>query len=268
MIAFSLSFHSKRTAVSKPNKMLLSPLVVASLSLALAALASPTDHVVVNFATPTTPFPHYWKRAFGTGHATLTLRNDWRNALTQATADLGLLGVRGHGILDDDMGVVVAPRTYNFTLVEDSWRFQVAHNVTPIVELSFMPAILANCTWTAPTDGRVVNPGHSPCNNTSMQYLAITDLPSSFDDWYDLVRALVQHAVDTFGQQEVKKWTWEVWNELWGIDTLQQYMSLYNASALAVKSVSPDFVIGGPASARLQVNFIALFFLSFSRLIL
>jgi hypothetical protein len=133
------------------------------LLLSISAASPPTDRVVVNVAARTTPFTHYWKRAFGTGHATLTLRDDWRTALTQATTDLGLQGVRGHGIFDDDMGVVVAPRTYNFTLVEDSWRFQVAHNVTPIVELSFMPAILANCTWTAPTNGHVVNPGHAPC---------------------------------------------------------------------------------------------------------
>ena len=216
------------------------------------AVASTTDHVIINLATPTTPFVHYWKRAFGTGHATLTLRDDWRSSLTQAVTDLGLSGVRGHGIFDDDMGVVIAPRTYNFTLVEDSWRFQVKNNVTPIVELSFMPAILANCTWTSPKDGHIVNPGHSPCNNTSMQYLAITVPPSSFDDWYHLVQALVQHAVDTFGHEEVKKWTFEVWNELWGLNNVQQYMSLYNASALAVKSVSSDFMIGGPATAQLQ----------------
>ena len=273
-------------------------ILILLLPITVTASATITDHVTINLDSPTTSFPHYWKLAFGTGHATLTLRSDWQNSLTQATTDLGLQGVRGHGIFDDDMGVVIAPRTYNFTLVEKSWRFQVDNNVTPIVELSFMPAILANCTWTAPTDSRIVNPGHTPCNNTVMQYQGITVLPTSFDDWYDLVQSLVQHAVDIFGTAEVEKWTFEVCkfhpichksiymflsicfydssffpcltdnlflfasffslafhagNELWGIDNITpQYMSLYNASALAVKSVSTTFHIGGPATARLQ----------------
>jgi xylan 1,4-beta-xylosidase len=82
-----------------------------------------------------------------------------------------------------------------------------------------------------------------------MQYLGITVPPTSFDDWHDLVRALAQHAVDTFGLVEVSKWTFEVWNELWGIDNVHQYMSLYNASVLAVKSVASNLIVGGPATA-------------------
>ena len=101
------------------------------------------DQVRVDLSE-TESFSHYWKRSFGSGHATLTLREDWRRQLKQAIADLGLQGVRHHGILDDDMNVVTAPGRYNFSLVEKSWLFQVQNNVTPIVELSFMPAILAN----------------------------------------------------------------------------------------------------------------------------
>ena len=122
-----------------------------------------------HFISKTTSFSHYWKRSFGSGHATLTLRKDWRGQLKQAINDLGLQGIRHHGILDDDMRVVIAPRKYNFSLVEESWSFQVLNNITPIVELSFMPAILANCTWKAPADGRIVNPGHKPCI-VGMQY--------------------------------------------------------------------------------------------------
>ena len=118
--------------------------------------------------------------------------------MVQAVRDLGLAGVRHHGLFDDDMNVVTGlagpveetrststsdgeqgpaavapshekpPRTsmpaaslpaslsapppasprfvYNFTKISESWDFQVAHNVTPVVELSFMPAFLAGCT--------------------------------------------------------------------------------------------------------------------------
>ena len=208
-----------------------------------------TDEVKIDISK-TTSFSHYWKRSFGSGHATLTLRKDWRGQLKQAINDLGLQGIRHHGILDDDMRVVIAPRKYNFTLVEESWSFQVLNNITPIVELSFMPAILANCTWKAPADGRIVNPGHKPCI-VGMQYKNIQMPPTSFDDWYDLVNALVRHAVDTFGIEEVKTWKFECWNELWGMPFPEVYMKLYNASALAVKAVNPSLKVGGPATAQL-----------------
>ena len=92
-------------------------------------------------------FEHKWKRSFGSGHASLTLRKDWRAHLVQAASELGLQGVRYHGIFDDDMAVVVGPGIYNFTNIDATWDFLLANGVRPIVELSFMPAFVANCTW-------------------------------------------------------------------------------------------------------------------------
>ena len=40
------------------------------------------------------PFEHTWKRSWGSGHAALTLRDDWRQHLKRAVDDLGLQGVR------------------------------------------------------------------------------------------------------------------------------------------------------------------------------
>jgi len=115
--------------------------------IAATAATEITDFVSVDLVSHTTPFEHYWKRSFGSGHAALTLRPDWQRHLLQATKDLGLEGVRHHGLLDDDMEVVSSPGVYNFTLVEASWAYQISIGVTPIVELSFMPAVLAGCTW-------------------------------------------------------------------------------------------------------------------------
>ena len=53
------------------------------------------------------PFVHRWKKSFGSGHAALTLRDDWREHLSRAVTELGLTGVRYHGLFDDDMGPVV-----------------------------------------------------------------------------------------------------------------------------------------------------------------
>jgi xylan 1,4-beta-xylosidase len=218
---------------------------------AVSLASAVADDVVEVDLSATAPFHHYWKRSFGSGHAALTLRSDWRRQMQRAVRELGLQGIRHHGIFDDDMRVVESRRQYNFSLVENSWAFQVENNVVPIVELSFMPAVLANCTWTSPVDGRVVNPGHEVCKG-GMQYKNIPVPPTSFDDWHHLVKALVQHAVDRFGLVEVEKWSFECWNEMWGMPNMTVYMKLFNASSHAVKSVSPTLKIGGPATARLQ----------------
>ena len=96
------------------------------------------------------PFPHYWKRSFGSGHAALVMRDDWRAHLALAATELGMSGVRYHGLLDDDMEVVISPpprARYNFSKIDSSWEFLLSKGVTPIVELSYMPALLGNCTW-------------------------------------------------------------------------------------------------------------------------
>ena len=54
---------------------------------------------------------------------------------------------RYHGLFDDDMHVVTAPGTYDFSAIDSTWDFLLASGVRPIVELSFMPAFIANCSW-------------------------------------------------------------------------------------------------------------------------
>ena len=56
----------------------------------------------------------------------MTLRDDWRRHLKQAVHDMGLEGVRYHGLFDDDQGPVVSgPGVYNFTLLDSTWDFLV-----------------------------------------------------------------------------------------------------------------------------------------------
>ena len=46
-------------------------------------------------------------RCFGSSHAATAMRADWQRELTQVQKDLGVEYVRFHGLLDDDMSVVV-----------------------------------------------------------------------------------------------------------------------------------------------------------------
>ena len=70
-------------------------------------------------------------------------------------------------------------------------------------------------------------------------YQGIKQMPADYNEWYELVKATVQHAVTKYTLKEVQTWNFEVWNELWGMDNKDwatgDYMRLYNSSALAVK---------------------------------
>ena len=215
------------------------PHALATVGVAVATAPAVPVSVAVD-ATDSVPFVHRWKRSFGSGHASLTLRSDWRKHLTQAVGDLGLTGVRYHGLFDDDMAVVPGPMgAYNFTLIDSTWDFLLQSGVTPIVELSFMPAFIANCTWHGHCKqdkigctgywctqcsghgvGPVVNP-HAPskCTRLEFWYQGIKQLPfqSDYTRWYELVFATVVHAIKRYGLAEVQRWNFEVWNELWGL---------------------------------------------------
>ena len=66
------------------------------------------------------------------------------------------------------------------------------------------------------------------------------------------MHATVSHAVERYGLAEVQRWSFEVWNELWGFEFPGDYMDLYNASAHAVKGVHSSLLVGGPATAVLE----------------
>jgi len=219
------------------------------------------------------PFEHKWKRSFGSGHASLTVREDWRAHLAEAHTELGASGVRYHGIFDDDHLIMPELGSYNFSRVTSTWDYLQSLEVRPIVELSFMPAFVANCTWHGhcPTNpkgctgyhctqcsghgvGPVVNPdAPSNCSGLEFWYQGIRQVPyeADYERWYDLVKATVSHAVERYGLAEVQRWSFEVWNELWGLSWPGEYMALYNASAHAVKAVHPSLKVGGPATAVL-----------------
>ena len=89
-------------------------------------LLLPTAVASVNVTGAASPFPHYWKRSFGSGHALLGTRVDWRAHLQRARDELGLAGVRFHGVLDDDMSVTPDGEHYFFyNVVVFDWSARV-----------------------------------------------------------------------------------------------------------------------------------------------
>lgn len=71
----------------------------------------------------------------------------------------------------------------------------------------------------------------------------------------ELVRRFTEHMTERYGREEIKKWFFEVWNEpnldqfFASPDKMTDYFKIYDYAAFAVKSVDPEYKVGGPATA-------------------
>eukprot|EP00930_Biecheleria_cincta_P000834 TRINITY_DN102029_c0_g1_i1.p1 TRINITY_DN102029_c0_g1~~TRINITY_DN102029_c0_g1_i1.p1 ORF type:complete len:559 (-),score=74.99 TRINITY_DN102029_c0_g1_i1:216-1892(-) len=217
-----------------------------SLSIFTVGTSAKSKHVAgtVDLAAVGSPFEHYWKRCVGSGHMLLGTREDWRTHLKLAVNELGIRGIRGHGLLDDDMSVL--PRRggeYEFYNIDQVFDYLKQLNIKPVVELSFMPSALVSC-------GRSRQPHCQYAFDDHGSYKGLTMPPDNFEDWYHLIKSLAEHLVARYGIGEVSSWHFEVWNEMWGMKFPEPYLALYNASAHALKSIHESLKVGGPATMQ------------------
>ncbi|MGK2852379.1 MAG: GH39 family glycosyl hydrolase [Candidatus Limnocylindrales bacterium] len=190
-----------------------------------------------------------WRPIIGSEHLGMLLRGpgpggrDVGAELAQAfrivRTELGVESVRAHAILDDSLAVYRDTEdgpVHDFSLVGDVLDRVLQTGLRPIVELSFMPRDLA-----------------SDPDATVFGYAGVISPPHDIGRWTELVRDLVGYLADRYGHTEVRQWAFEVWNEanlrLFWSGTEADYLALYDASVMAVKSVDPDFRVGGPATA-------------------
>ena len=191
-----------------------------------------------DLSAQTVPLTHFWEHTIGSGHATLGLRADWQAQLKRAHVDLGVRHVRFHGILDDDMGMLIevgGEFIYSFFNADQIFDFLLSIGMKPFVELSFMPTALASG------------------DATQFHYRANITPPRDPAQWSVLIHKLVAHWVDRYGLDEVRQWFFEVWNEpnlkAFGDGEQAGYFDLYRYTVEAIKSVDAALRVGGPATA-------------------
>jgi xylan 1,4-beta-xylosidase len=199
--------------------------------------------LTVDAAQSPSGLPRPWTAAVGTGTASLTLRTDLQTHFKIVNRELGMQRVRGHGILNDDIGVFqwaggTAAPTYNWTKFDAVLQAYVAAGMRPIMELSFMPTSLA-------TSANNRNP------------------PKDLTVYRQFIQAVVQHCVDTYGAADVGQWYWEVWNEpdyagFW-TGTQADYFALYDAAVAGATAALPNIVIGGPVTTSGGATYIMQF---------
>jgi xylan 1,4-beta-xylosidase len=160
------------------------------------------------------------------------------SALTRVHDEIGVGTVRAHAILHDDLAVyreVDGQPVHDFSRIDTVYDLLLETGLRPCVEIGFMPQDLA-----------------SDPDKTVFAYRGFISPPKNWDRWYDLVRALVAHLLERYGD-EVLGWDFEVWNEanlevFWS-GTRDEWMHLYDVTVKAVKDVDTRIPVGGPSSA-------------------
>lgn len=186
-------------------------------------------------------FPSGWKICVGTGRLGLALQKEYLDALKTIQENIGFSYIRGHGLLCDDVGIYredavdgEAKPFYNFTYIDriiDSW---LELGIRPFVELGFMPEKLASG------------------EQTLFYWKGNVTPPKDYEKWSQLIQAVLRHFLSRYGEEEVLRWPFEVWNEpnmksFWKDADMQEYFKLYKVTAEAVKAVDSRLKVGGPA---------------------
>jgi xylan 1,4-beta-xylosidase len=218
--------------------------LAALLSTARAAPAtSETVQLRVDATAQGTSFPHFWEQMFGSGRASLALRDDYRKDIDAVHAATGFSYVRFHGIFDHDVGLVYRDANgkiaYNFSYIDQIYDGLLERGVKPFVELSFMPPELSS----------------DPAKVHDFWYHPNVMPPKDYAEWDAMIRAFAQHLIARYGIDEVSTWYFEVWNEpnlaFWGGSPVQPtYFALYDHTVRALKAVSPRLRVGGPSTAQ------------------
>jgi xylan 1,4-beta-xylosidase len=134
---------------------------------------------------------------------------------------------------------------YDFTIADQVYDAVVHAGHRPLVELAFTPRALV-------PDGAEKTFAFEPSPTQWSPYEAglWAMPPKDYDKWGGLVRALVEHSVARYGAS-VRGWLWELWNEpdiFYWRGTPEQFYTLYDVTAAAVKAALPEAAVGGPTT--------------------
>ncbi len=217
-------------------------LLIACAAAVLPAFAQPPETITIDARAAARPFPHFWEIMFGSGRANLSLREAYRRDLDATRAITSIQYVRFHAIFHDENGIYDEDAhghpVYNFSYLDQIYDGLLDRNVRPFVELSFMPGRLSSSQTPFP-----------------FWYKPLVAPPNNYAHWDELIAEFTRHLLARYGEPELEQWYFEVWNEpnlpFWGGRPNEPtYYDLYDHTARAIKSVSPNLRVGGPATAQ------------------
>ncbi|MBQ9745512.1 MAG: cellulase family glycosylhydrolase, partial [Clostridia bacterium] len=183
----------------------------------------------------------FFAKCIGAGRAGELLRFPVMEQLARAQRECHFEYVRFHGLFHEEMNVVKRNEAggleFCFAYVDMLFDALLKNNIRPVCELGLMPEVMAS-------EQRYV-----------FWWKMNISMPRDIGEWESLVEAFTAHVTERYGEDEVKKWYFEIWNEpnhhgfFTEYKNKEAYFALYDAAARAVKRVNPEYRVGGPASA-------------------
>lgn len=140
---------------------------------------------------------------------------------------------------ENELGEPVYDFTYYDYIIDTFLR--TGHK--PFVELGFMPMDLADTNYLRPAAGNWEKYGQ-------YKEAGWTCPPKDYDKWHAFIKAVAAHLVEKYGEEEVKSWYFELWNEpdiFYWSGTAAEYCKLYDYTEHAVHEVLPGLRLSGPA---------------------
>lgn len=140
---------------------------------------------------------------------------------------------------------------YDWTIIDQVYDAYVANGFHALIELGFLPFDLVPKelrNYTGFRSGDVnLDLGKEDYENGKWKLP-----PKDYTKWQGLVEAFVGHLVERYGEDEVSKWYFELWNEpdikhYW-LGTVEEYCKLYDYSVAGATKAFPRVKIGGPGS--------------------
>ncbi len=186
----------------------------------------------------------FFSDCIGAGRAGEVMRHVPMQQLKKMQAECPFRYIRFHGLFHEEMNIVHREQdgtlSFCFQYVDLLFDALLENGIRPIVELGLMPDIMAQ----------------------KQEYVfwwkMNKSMPKDLGEWESLIEAFVRHLTDRYGDDEIKAWYFEVWNEpnhkgfFTEYQNMDAYFELYDAAAIAVKRVNPAYRIGGPATAGMQ----------------
>ncbi len=133
---------------------------------------------------------------------------------------------------------------YDWTINDKIFDTYLERGIKPYVQIGFMPEALT----THPQD----YPHHPPVNEKANAAAGQSYPPKDYAKWGELSYQWAKHCVEKYGQAEVEKWYWEVWNEpniMYWHGSHADYFKLYDYAVDGVRRALPTARVGGPETA-------------------
>jgi len=218
-------------------RRLLGALAASLLAFSTPALAQ-ERRIEADIAKAGEPLDRSFNFSVGADFPGTLIRPESLVQLKTATGELGFRYIRFHAIFHDDLGTVRIENgktVYDWTKIDQLYDAFLAMGIKPFVELGFTPQALKTS------------------DNKIFYWNGNTSHPDRAG-WRALVDAFVRHLRSRYGEEEIRSWYFEVWNEpnldgFWEKADRQAYFDLYEDSARAIKAIDPQLKVGGPSTA-------------------